>query len=115
MNSSRALGLLRPASWLLGLCSILLPAAMFAYYRAVFSNAAAAAPDPYICGLPLLGAMVLCLALAVVLSLAALMLALADCFRLPRPRPARRWLEAIAVGWVGIALPVVAFMASLLD
>lgn len=114
-RTSLALASPRRLSWLLGLCSIVLPATLFAYYLRAFSNATAAATDSYICGMPVLGAMMFCLALAVALSLAALALALADYLRLRRPRPPMRLLEAIVTGGVSIALPIIVCVAWLLD
>lgn len=102
-------------SWVLGLCSILLPATMFAYYARDFSKTTAASTATYVCGMPLLSAMMLCLAIALVLSLAALVLALTSFRRLERPRPLTRLIEAIAVGGVSIVLPLAALTAWLLD
>lgn len=113
-RTTKILAIQRRLSWLLGLCSIALPAALFAYYLGAFSNATAAT-DPYICGMPLLGAMMFCLALAVALSLAALILALADYLRLRQPRPPMRLLEVIVTGGVSLALPIIASVAWLLD
>lgn len=112
---ARALATPRHLSWLLGLCSVALPAALFAYYLQAFSNASAAATDRYICGMPLLGALMFCLALAMALSLAALAMALTGYLRLERPRPPTRLLEVAANGGVSIALPVVACVAWLMD
>ena len=105
----------RHLSWLLGLCSIALPATLFAYYLQAFSNATTAATDHYICGMPLLGAMMFCLALAMALSLAALAMAFAAYLRLKRPRSPMRLLEAVASGGISLALPVIASVASLMD
>lgn len=89
-------------SWILGGSSIVLPSALFLYQQHSFSEWASD-QEGYVCGMPLLGMLMLSMLLSFGLSLCALLTGLAGYRELLVPRPKVRLLEALLVGGTFVA------------
>lgn len=109
MKSSRAWSLS------LGACSLVLPAALFAYRHLQFRNQAALQAEPYICGMPLLAALLLCFAISFLLSLSALLLGLEGYLQLARPRASSRLVELLVTALPAVAMASIFVVAWALD
>lgn len=110
----RAHGGWRMASLTLGAMSVLVPAAFFTYVRVEFLH-----PDPSrdaeFCGMPLLGAIMLCFAVCSALSLFAGITGILSYLQLTAPRPLPRRLELIAVGSPAMVMLVIALAVAVLE
>ncbi|SKA26825.1 hypothetical protein SAMN02745674_02809 [Lysobacter spongiicola DSM 21749] len=94
--------------------SVLVPAAFFTYMRVEFLH-----PNPSrdaeFCGMPLLGAIMLCFAVCFALSLFAGITGILSYLQLTAPRPLPRRLELIAVGSPAMAVFVIALAVAVLE
>lgn len=90
-------------SWVLGISSVLLPSAFYVWQAHQFSQWAKA-QEAYVCGMPLLAAILLAALLAGTLSMAALAFGIVAFRKLPKRRPRGRLLELLLVGFPALLL-----------
>lgn len=104
----------RIASLSLSAMSVLAPALFFAYTRAEFLH-----PDPSrdaaFCGMPLLGALLLSLAVCFSLSLLAVVIGTAGYVKLVAPRPLSRRLELALIGSPALMMLAIALAAAIIE
>lgn len=86
-------------SWLVGAASIA-PVAFYAYQEWQFSRWAKqqAADSAFVCGTGIVALFMLCVLVAAVLSVSAMLLSLVGYLKLHRPRPKTRMLEIALLG-----------------
>ena len=104
----------RITSLILGAMSVLVPAVYFAHMHAGLPE-----PDPAsgagICGMPLLGALLLSLAACFVLSLFALIVGTIGYWRLEPPRSLSRRLELCVIGLPALLMLATALASAILE
>ena len=101
-------GKARRWSWVLGAASVLIPFALYSHQAWRFSQWAEQRhpENDYVCGMPLVVALLLSALVGGALALAAFAIAITGYFRLAGPRPTSRLLEAFLVGLIFFLLVV---------